>query len=111
MTGQPPPGAQQERTMLAWRRTTLSYVVVELFVAKVALDDGASGAVVLSAGCVVFALWLVLTYLRRGPWTAASVAEPRFALLLRDGRLPALVSVVAGASAVAVTVLAVSAGT
>ncbi len=96
--------------MLAWRRTTLSYVVAELFVAKVALDDGASGAVVLSIGGAVFALWLVVTFLRRGPWTSASTAEPRFALLLRDGRLPALVSAVAATSAVAVLALALSAG-
>lgn len=95
MTSPHRPGLQQERTMLAWRRSTLSFFVVALLVSRVAVEASASAIVVLTLVAAAFSAWLTLMSLRGGRWSGPSIVEPEFELLLRDGRLPALVAVVA----------------
>lgn len=81
--------------MLAWRRSTLSFFVVALLVSRVAVEASASVLVILSLVIAAFSVWLALRSLRGGRWSGPSTVEPEFELLLRDGRLPALVAVVA----------------
>ena len=81
--------------MLAWRRSTLSFFVVALLVSQVSVEASASVLVVMSLVIAAFSAWLTLRSLRGGRWSGPSIAEPEFELLLRDGRLPALVVVVA----------------
>lgn len=94
--------------MLAWRRSTMSFFVVGLLITRVALEESAPVIVVMSLAAAIFSMWLALMSLRGGRWSAASVTEPEFELLLRDGRLPALVVVVA--SLLCVVVVAISLG-
>ncbi|WP_375002671.1 DUF202 domain-containing protein [Aeromicrobium sp. CTD01-1L150] len=102
--GAVPPGLQQERTTLAWRRSTLAFCVVGLLVARAALETDAPVLMVvclLSAAC---AMWVAVRVLRTGRWSAPSSPEPDYQVL-RDGRLPVLVVVVAAVLCVAVALL------
>lgn len=101
-----PPGLQQERTTLAWRRSSLSFGVVALLVARVALLDGAPalGAVSLLAGGA--SLWVAVVGVR-GRWTTPSPVEPGYTVL-RNGTLPLAVTAVAVVLCVVVAMLAVS---
>ncbi|MFE0765019.1 DUF202 domain-containing protein [Streptomyces smyrnaeus] len=67
------PGAQPERTWLAWRRTTLTCAVSVALTARVALEDPSSIAVV--AACLGALAWvaLLLTAHRR----IGGLARPR----------------------------------
>ncbi|EGX54454.1 hypothetical protein SZN_37883 [Streptomyces zinciresistens K42] len=69
------PGLQPERTLLAWRRTTLTGTVTALLAMKTALHGGASAPGLL-AFAVCFALWLAFLGLahRRVRALAASAA-------------------------------------
>lgn len=94
----PGPGLQQERTQLAWRRTTLTFAVVGLAVVRSAYLESAHLAVFLGAVAVAAAAWLAVSTLRRGRWTRPSTSQPAALHVLRDGTLPACTAVVAAAS-------------
>jgi uncharacterized membrane protein YidH (DUF202 family) len=88
-------GLQVERTVLAWRRTTLALAIATLVVARLTfMSVGASALVpmlLLAAGL----LWVgVLLARRRG---VAHDEDPYFDSLLPDGRLPAAVALIAAA--------------
>lgn len=91
--------------MLAWRRSTLSFFVVALLVSRLAVEASAPTIVVLSLASAAFSAWLALMSLRGGRWSAPSIVEPGFELLLRDGRLPAFVVVVASLLCLAVVAI------
>lgn len=93
------PGLQVERTVLAWRRTTLALAIATLVVARLTfMSVGASVLVptmLLGAGL----LWVGVVVLRRR--AVAHVEEGQastyFDSLLPDGRLPFAVALIAGA--------------
>jgi len=91
----PDPGLQQERTRLAWRRSMLAFAVVGLAVVRVAYVESAHVVVVVAVLGVGIAMWLSLTTMRRGRWTAPSPRDPAFRQVLRDGSLPLLVTLTA----------------
>ncbi|UUU20880.1 DUF202 domain-containing protein [Streptomyces sp. DSM 40750] len=69
------PGLQPERTRLAWRRTTLTGVVIAVLAAKSALHGGPSAAgVVAAALCAV--LWLGFLALAHRRIHALSASRP-----------------------------------
>ncbi|MHC3474005.1 DUF202 domain-containing protein [Streptomyces sp. 7R007] len=72
------PGLQPERTRLAWRRTTLSSLVVAVLAVKAALHgEPTAGALVVGVLCCV--LWLAFLYLahHRIHALATAPAPPR----------------------------------
>lgn len=79
---------------MAWRRTTLSLVVVSLVIVRSSLSSATAVPVMLSAVVLIVAVWLAVSALRRGRWSATHANEPEFRLL-GDGRLPALLTVLA----------------
>lgn len=89
------PGLQVERTLLAWRRTTLALAIATLVVARLTFSSVGASALVplllLGAGL----LWVgVILFRRRG---VSHAREPSFDSMLRDGRLPLIVALIAGA--------------
>ena len=93
------PGLQVERTILAWRRTTLALAVATLVISRLTfLAVGASAvvpALLLTAGVVWVAVVLAR---RRGVAHEADDPDaPYFDSLLRDGRLPVAVAGIAAA--------------
>lgn len=67
MTDHPVPGAQPERTALAWQRTLLGAVLGALLTSMTAVRVGAPWLAVAVAGlCIYLALGLVLTSPARG---------------------------------------------
>lgn len=93
------PGLQQERTALAWRRTGLALVVGALTVGRLTMDTLGSGVVLPAAVALLLATWVVGVTLRSRRYAVAHPEEPHFDRLLRDGRVPAVVALVAGALA------------
>lgn len=93
------PGLQVERTVLAWRRTTLALAVATLVIARLTfLSVGASVLVptmLLGAGI----LWVGVVLVRRHgvAHVENGQASSYFVSLLPDGRLPLAVAVIAGA--------------
>lgn len=93
------PGLQVERTVLAWRRTTLALGIATLIVARLTfLSVGTSVLVptmLLGAGL----LWVGVVLMRRRgvPHVADGRASTYFDSLLPDGRLPLVVALIAGA--------------
>lgn len=79
---QPPrdPGAQPERTRLAWRRTTLSFAVCVGLLARKALTGGGGWAAALTALAVL--AWLGFLYAAHRRIVGLSAARPR---MLRGG--------------------------
>lgn len=79
------PGAQPERTRLAWRRTTLTFTVVVVLAARrLVVSDRTPGAVALVAVALDALLWVgflvlahqrmrILTRLRPPPAAGATV--------------------------------------
>lgn len=89
------PGLQVERTVLAWRRTTLALAIATLVVSR--LTFLAVGAPTLLPALLVGAglLWVgVVLSRRRGP---AHPEDPYFDSMLPDGRLPMAVALLAAA--------------
>ena len=67
MTDRPAPGAQPERTALAWQRTLLGAVLGALLTSMTAVRVGAPWLAVAVAGlCIYLALGLVRASLARG---------------------------------------------
>ena len=94
MTGRDP-GLQQERTILAWRRSGLALLVGALTIGRISLDTLGLVAVVPSVMVAGLALWVVLDALRARRLARTHPGEPGYSVLA-DGRLPAAVAVVVG---------------
>jgi uncharacterized membrane protein YidH (DUF202 family) len=94
----------QERTALAWRRTTLSLVVVGIVTTRFALESAGPALAVAGAVAVALGLWVLLITSRAALWAAARRGESDFSVL-RDGRLPAMVTAVAVALAVVIVAI------
>jgi uncharacterized membrane protein YidH (DUF202 family) len=94
------PGLQQERTALAWRRTGLALVIGALTVGRLTMDTLGASVLVPAVAAAVLAAWVVTVTLRGRRHAVAHPDEPGFDRLLRDGRVPAVVAVVAGTLAV-----------
>lgn len=88
MTGSRDPGLQQERTALAWNRTSLALVVGALVVARLSLKDLGPGVAVPATLACTMAIWVWLGAQRRSRMTREHPHDPRFSIL-RDGTLPA----------------------
>jgi hypothetical protein len=75
VSGQAPPGAQPERTRLAWRRTTLAFAVAAALAVRSALHDptpSAYGAAAL--GALAWLGFLVVAHRRIRALAGAPVA-------------------------------------
>lgn len=94
------PGLQQERTVLAWRRTGLALVIGSLTVGRLTMDTLGAAVLVPAVITAVLAAWVVGATLRGGRSAIAHPDEPTFDRVLRDGRVPAVVAVAAGTVAV-----------
>lgn len=70
----PAPGAQPERTRLAWRRTTLTLTVVGLLAVRLATSDGGSPVSVAAVSAIAL-LWAAFL----------AAAQIRVRRLARDG--------------------------
>lgn len=96
-----PPGAQNERTALAWGRTALSVIVTAAVVSRLAVESIGPIALLAVVAAVPVGLWLVLgsrrRYRRRLDWT------DRAPLRIRDGRFE---FAVAGVTVLMILVLA-----
>lgn len=84
------PGLQQERTRLAWRRTTLALAVATLIIGRLTFTTVGLPVILPVVVATAGALWVLVTLSRRRG--AEHPLEPSFSTLLRDGRLPAVVA-------------------
>lgn len=103
MTGAVPardPGLQQERTALAWRRTGLALVGGALLVGRLTMETLGASVLVPAAVAAALAAWVVSVTLRGRRYAQAHPDEPSFDRVLADGRVPAVVALVAGSLAV-----------
>lgn len=86
------PGAQNERTTLAWGRTALSVLVTAAIVSRLAVDSIGPVALLAVVAAVPVSVWIVLgsrrRYRRRLDWTE------RAPLRIRDGQFEFAVSAV-----------------
>jgi uncharacterized membrane protein YidH (DUF202 family) len=93
------PGMQQERTTLAWRRTGLALLVASLTIGRITLESLGPLVVIPTVLTAAMALHVVLDSLRQRRLADAHPDDGRF-LVMRDGRLVAIVAAVIGALAV-----------
>jgi uncharacterized membrane protein YidH (DUF202 family) len=94
-------GLQQERTALAWRRTTLSLVVVGVVTMRTAVVDARPVSTVGTALVITLGMWVTLSTIRPRRWARLRRTHVEMSVL-RDGRLPAAVTVVAIALSIVV---------
>lgn len=89
------PGLQVERTVLAWRRTTLALAIATLVISRLTfMSVGASALVpMLLVGAGLLWVGVVLSRRRGVPHDD----DPYFDSLLPDGRLPLTVALIAAA--------------
>lgn len=90
------PGLQQERTALSWRRTGLALAVGALLLTRLTLGTLGTAVIAPAAVAMVLAAWVVSVTLRGRRYAATHPDEPSFDRVLRDGRVPAAVALVAG---------------
>ncbi|MBM6400176.1 DUF202 domain-containing protein [Phycicoccus sonneratiae] len=102
------PGAQQERTTLAWRRTGLALVVAAFTVGRLALPTLGPSVALPTVLVAALATYVVADTLRQRRIGVAHPDDPRF-WVLRDGRVVAAVAVVVMAIGVGELALAVAA--
>lgn len=95
MSHQRDPGAQQERTTLAWRRTGLTLVVGALTIGRLGVESLGPVVVVPTILAVTLAGWVAAHALRTRRLARPHPGEPAFSVLA-DGRLPAVLAVVLG---------------
>ena len=89
------PGLQVERTVLAWRRTTLSLAVATLVISRLTFTSVGASTVVPTLLVGAGLLWVgVVLRRRRG---VVHPQDPYFDSLLPDGRLPLVVALIAAA--------------
>jgi uncharacterized membrane protein YidH (DUF202 family) len=100
------PGLQQERTMLAWRRTGLALLVGSLTIGRLTLEVIGPVVVVPTVLTATLAGWVVVESLRSRRLARAHPHEPGFSVL-SDGRLPAAVAAVLAGLAAAEVAAAV----
>jgi uncharacterized membrane protein YidH (DUF202 family) len=99
-------GLQNERTALAWRRSTLALLGTALIVARLLAETNWPLGAALAAGSVACSVWIFRLTARRYRHAAASLVTDSD---LPDGRLPAAtlaLVVLLGAVALLLTVAA-----
>lgn len=89
------PGLQPERTVLAWRRTTLALAVATLIIGRLTFTQLGLSVIVPTLVALAGAGWAVVVTARRRGVTHSRELE--FTTLLPDGRLPLVVAMIAGA--------------
>lgn len=99
------PGLAQERTWLAWRRTTAACVVLALVVVRVSWLEGPAALGLTALVLLTTVAWMVVSVLRRRRWTTKVSGNVSYEVV-GDGRVPASVALVAGAVAGVVVLLA-----
>lgn len=89
------PGLQVERTVLAWRRTTLALAIATLVISRLTFTSVGASALVpmLLVGAGLLWVGVVLSRRRGVPHDE----DPYFDSLLPDGRLPLAVAAIAAA--------------
>jgi uncharacterized membrane protein YidH (DUF202 family) len=90
-----PDGLQQERTILAWRRCALGFVVISVLITRTALVAGQPVIGVAGLATIAVAVLVLRLTMRRRPWRRPSATPPHGLAVLDDGRLPALIAGVA----------------
>lgn len=98
------PGSQQDRTWLAWRRTTAGLLVIVLVLTRDAVLQPGWVAAVPVVALLAVAATLCVAFLRAHAWRSVSARDPDVTLV-RDGRVPAAVAVAVGAVAVVVVLV------
>jgi uncharacterized membrane protein YidH (DUF202 family) len=89
------PGLQVERTILAWRRTTLALAIATLVISRLTFTSVGASALVPMLLVGAGLLWVgVVLSRRRG---VPHAEDPYFDSLLPDGRLPLAVAAIAAA--------------
>lgn len=92
------PGLQQERTVLAWRRTGLALLVGALTIGRLTLTSFGPVVVVPTLLVSALAAFVAADALRARRLARAHPGEPAFSILA-DGRLPGSMAVVLGSLA------------
>lgn len=93
------PGLQQERTVLAWRRTGLALVVGALTLGRLTMDTLGTQVLVPAVVAAALAAWVVVSTLRGGRLARPHPRESQFSSMLHDGRVPAVLALVAASLA------------
>lgn len=93
----PDPGLQQERTLLAWRRTTLSMGAGALVIVRLSLTSGGwSVTVPLLVLALASVAWCWVIIARRTHNADELHDHPGFRAVVRDGRLPVVMAAIVG---------------